>query len=62
MANSRKNIPSLPFIGDSKKFAEVGIKRLILKGIEEGYDTYQFFLHMFMWKDGKHQILNNFMM
>ena len=37
--NSRKEIPSLPFLGDSKKFAEVGIKRLILKGIEEGYDT-----------------------
>jgi len=37
--NSRKEIPSLPFIGDSKKFAEVGIKRLILKGIEEGYDS-----------------------
>ena len=37
--NSRKEIPSLPFLGDSKKFAEVGIKRLILKGIEEGYDS-----------------------
>ena len=37
--NLRKEIPSLPFLGDSKKFAEGGIKRLILNGIEEGYDT-----------------------
>ena len=37
--NPKKQIPSLPFVGDSKKFAEVGIKRLILKAIDGGYDT-----------------------
>lgn len=37
--NPKKVIPSLPFVGDSKKFAEVGIKRLILKAIDGGYDT-----------------------
>ena len=37
--NYKREIPSLPFVGDSKKFAEVGIKRLILKAIDGGYDT-----------------------
>ena len=52
--NSEKEIPSLPFLGDSKKFAEIGIKRLILKGIEEGYDTVSILpahVHVERWQE-----------
>ena len=38
----RADTPVGPFVGKSDKFAEVGIKRLLIKAVEEGKDYIQF--------------------